>query len=101
MRNGVCAATGMGANACDRESITRLLTIKLAGEAIKIGKALVYELETINKFEPDDWIAAMDGNISVIAKIEQTMEDGAVGRSDDSRPSMAQDIAKNRRTEIH
>ncbi len=101
MRNGVCAATGMGANACDRESITRLLTIKLAGEAIKIGKALGYELETINKFEPDDWIAAMDGNISVIAKIEQTMEDGAVGRSDDSRPSMAQDIAKNRRTEIH
>ena len=61
MRNGVCAATGLGANACDRETITRRLTIRLAGEAVKIGKALGYELETINKFAPDDWVAAMDG----------------------------------------
>jgi 2-dehydropantoate 2-reductase len=101
MRNGVCAATGLGANACDRETITRRLTIRLAGEAVKIGKALGYELETINKFAPDDWVAAMDGDAAMVATMERTMEDGAVGRSDDSRPSMAQDIAKQRRTEIH
>ena len=34
MRNGVCAATGLGANACDKETITRRLTIRLAGEAV-------------------------------------------------------------------
>jgi 2-dehydropantoate 2-reductase len=101
MRNGVCAASGMGANDCDRESITRWLTIRLAGEAVKIGKALGYELETINKFKPDDWIAAIDGDTAMIAAMEKVMEDSAVGRSNDSRPSMAQDIAKKRRTEIH
>ena len=96
MRNGVCAATGMGANDCDRESITRRLTIRLAGEAVKIGKALGYELETINKFKP-----AIDGDTAMIASMEKVMEDSAVGRSNESRPSMAQDIAKKRRTEIH
>ena len=101
MRNGVCAATGLGANACDKETITRRLTIRLAGEAVKIGKALGYQLETINKFEPDDWVAAMNGNTSMVKTMEKVMEESAIGRSDDSRPSMAQDIAKKRRTEIH
>ena len=73
----------------------------VAGEAVKIGKALGYELETINKFKPDDWIAAIDGDTAMMAAMEKVMEDSAVGRSNDSRPSMAQDIAKKRRTEIH
>ena len=101
MRNGVCAATGMGANACDRETITRRLSIRLAGEAVKVGQALGYELETINHFAPDDWAAAHDGDSAMITRMEADMEAGSVGRSDDSRPSMAQDIAKRRRTEIH
>ena len=101
MRNGVCAASGLGANACDQETITRRLTIRLAGEAVKIGKALGYQLETINKFEPDDWVAATDGDNKMIASMEKVMEESAVGRSDASRPSMAQDIDKKRRTEIH
>ena len=101
MRNGVCAASGMSANACDRETVTRRLSIRLAGEAVKIGRALGYELETINRFGPDDWIAAHDGDSTMIARIEADMEAASVGRSDDSRPSMAQDIAKGRRTEIN
>lgn len=101
MRNGVCAATGMGANECDNEKITRRLSIRLAGEAVKIGQALGYELETINKFAPNDWVAAMNGDDTMVANMEKTMEDSIVGRSDASRPSMAQDIAKKRRTEIH
>ncbi len=101
MRNGVCAATGLGANACDHESITRRLSIRLAGEAVKIGHALGYQLEIINRFAPEDWMAAHDGDSAMIARMEADMEASAVGRSDDSRPSMAQDIAKQRRTEIH
>ena len=101
MRNGICAATGMGANECDKETITRRLSIRLAGEAVKIGQALGYELETINKFAPNEWVKAMDGDEEMINNMENTMEESAVGRSDASRPSMAQDIAKKRRTEIH
>ena len=43
----------------------------------------------------------MDGDEEMINNMESTMEESAVGRSDASRPSMAQDIAKKRRTEIH
>jgi 2-dehydropantoate 2-reductase len=100
MRNGVCAATGYGANACDNEQITRRLSIRLAGESVKIGQALGYELETINKFTPEDWVAGLEGDTAMVAKMEAEMKASSVGRSDDSRPSMAQDIAKKRRTEI-
>ena len=89
-----CAATGMEANECDKETITRRLSIRLAGEAVKIGQALGYELETINKFAPNEWVKAMDGDEEMINNMENTMEESAVGRSDASRPSMAQDIAK-------
>ena len=43
----------------------------------------------------------MDGDTAMVANMEKTMEESVIGRSDDSRPSMAQDIAKGRRTEIH
>lgn len=101
MRNGVCAATGLGANDCDREPVTRWLSIRLAGEAVRIGRALGFDLETINRFAPDDWVAASGSDSALRERIEADMEASAVGRSDDSRPSMAQDIAKGRRTEIH
>ena len=77
-----------------RSAITRRLSIRLAGEAVKIGQALGYELETINKFAPNEWVKAMDGDEEMINNMENTMEESAVGRSDASRPSMAQDIAK-------
>lgn len=101
MRNGVCAASGLGANACDREPVTRRLSIRLAGEAVRIGRALGYDLEIINRFPAEDWIAASEGDGELQARIESDMEAGSIGRSDDSRPSMAQDIDKGRRTEIH
>ena len=85
----------------DIEEVTRRLSIRLAGEAVKIGQALGYELETINKFAPDEWVAAMDGDGNMVANMEKTMKASIIGRSDDSRPSMAQDIAKKRRTEIN
>jgi 2-dehydropantoate 2-reductase len=46
-------------------------------------------------------VAATDGDNKMIASMEKVMEESAVGRSDASRPSMAQDIDKKRRTEIH
>lgn len=98
--NGVSAATGFGNNAMAREPVTRWLSIRLAGEAARIGRALGYELETINKFGADDWIAATDGDTAVRERIEAEMVAACEGRSETGRPSMGQDIAKGRRTEI-
>lgn len=98
--NGVSAATGLGNNAMAREPVTRWLSIRLAGEAARIGRALGYELETINKFSADEWIAATDGDAAVRERIEAEMVAACEGRSETGRPSMGQDIAKGRRTEI-
>ncbi|MBT5266655.1 MAG: 2-dehydropantoate 2-reductase [Rhodospirillaceae bacterium] len=100
MGNGVSAASGLGSNGMAREEVTRRLSIRLAGEGCRIGRALGYDLENINKFEADDWIAALDGDTALIERMEQSMIAGTEGRSDDHRPSMGQDMAKRRRTEI-
>jgi len=100
MSNGVSAASGLGSNGCAREPVTRQLMVRLGGEAARIGRALGYELEKIGKFAAEDWIAAADGDADRLDAIERDMLAANEGRSEDNRPSMGQDIAKGRRTEI-
>jgi 2-dehydropantoate 2-reductase len=100
MTNGVTGASGLSSNQSAREPITRRLSIRIGGEAVKVGRAMGFELETINKFKPDQWIAAADGDAQVIAAIEESMLAGTIGQDEERRPSMAQDIQKGRRTEI-
>jgi 2-dehydropantoate 2-reductase len=99
-QNGVSAASGLANNGVARNPDIRWLQIRICGEAAAIGKALGYELETIAKVAPDDWIAAWQGDAAVRERIEAGMLAACEGRSETSRPSMAQDIAKGRRTEI-
>ena len=100
MRNGICASTGMSGNECDRDEMIRRLTIRLAGEGVKIGQALGYDLEKINKFEPEKWAAAADGDAKVHKELEDAMVEATKSRAEGSRPSMGQDMIKGRRTEI-
>lgn len=102
MRNGVSASTGLGGNARDGHPIIRRVVIKLCGEAIRVGQALGYSLEKIIGLDPELYARAGEGDPAALAAVEATMktwtELGA--RSNLQRPSMAQDIAKGRRTEI-
>jgi len=84
MRNGVSAATGLG------------------GEAVRIGMALGYELESIVGIAPRLLLAALEGDARALARVEQITVAGSTGarRSNLQRPSIAQDMAKGRRTEI-
>ncbi len=100
MRNGICAASGMTANACDREPLTRSLAIRVAGEAVRVGLAQGFALETINGFAPDEWVGALDGDRALWTRMEEAMEASTARRSEAFIPSMAQDVNKGRRTEI-
>jgi 2-dehydropantoate 2-reductase len=102
MRNGVSAATGMSGNERDGHDIIRRVVIRLAGEAIRVGRALGYELERITGIEPSRLLAASDGDAAALAEVEAHMKAQATsqGRSNFQRPSMAQDMQKGRRTEI-
>ncbi len=100
MRNPVSAATGRGGNANDRDDHTRRLAIRLAGEAARVGQALGFDLELIYKMDAADLIAAEAGDTTAMEKCEKILLDNMTFRNDDQRPSMGQDMAKGRRTEI-
>jgi len=102
MRNGVSAATGLGGNARDAHPIIRNVVIRLGGEAVKVGRALGYDLEHITGIEPGKLLAASEGDQTALSEVEAHMLKGtrSQARSDLQRPSMAQDMQKGRRTEI-
>jgi 2-dehydropantoate 2-reductase len=102
MRNGVSAATGMGGNERDSHDVIRRVVIRLGGEAVRVGRALGYDLEYITGIEPTQLLAASEGDPAALAKVEAHIAKQTTGaaRSNLQRPSMAQDMQKGRRTEI-
>ncbi len=102
MRNGVSAASGLSGNECDRDERMRRLSIRLGGEAVRIGQALGYALEPIQKIDPAVLAAAEAGEMAALERAEtQILATLAAGqRSAKQRPSMGQDIMKGRKTEI-
>jgi len=102
MRNGVSAATGLGGNARDSHDAIRRVCIRLGGESVRVGQAMGFRLGKIGALEPETLALASEGRRGALAEIEALMLAGtnAAARSDLQRPSMAQDMAKGRRTEI-
>jgi 2-dehydropantoate 2-reductase len=102
MRNGISAATGLGGNDCDRDERIRRFSIRVGGEAVRIGQALGYALEKIQGIEPEVLARAAEGDAGALDQSEGTLLAAIAGgqRSDLQRPSMGQDMLKGRRTEI-
>jgi 2-dehydropantoate 2-reductase len=100
MGNGVTAATGMTTPACLGDRTIRRFQIALAGEGIRVGQALGYQLEKIRAIEPELLARAAEGDAGAMAEVESVIVPKSNPRADIQRPSMAQDILKGRRTEI-
>jgi 2-dehydropantoate 2-reductase len=93
---------GMSGNERDAHPQIRRVVIRLGGEAVKVGRALGYDVEHITGLAPHLLFAASQGDTKALADVEKHMQSGTSGRarSNLQRPSMAQDIQKGRRTEI-
>jgi 2-dehydropantoate 2-reductase len=102
MGNGVTAASGLTSNACLQDPAIRRLQIQLAGEAVRVGQALGFQLEKIRGAEPALYVRAIEGDAQAMSALEASIvpKAGSNPRADIQRPSMAQDILKGRRTEI-
>ena len=102
MRNGVSAVTGLSSPQCDQNAAVRRYSIRLGGEAVRVGQALGYQLENLGKLKPEVLALAAEGDAGAMTQVEELMTARAHGnpRGDIQRPSMAQDIGKGRRTEI-
>lgn len=99
MRNGLSAATGLWGNQRDTLEGPRWVSIRLGSEAVRVGQALGFRLERMLGMEPEVLARAGEGHRDALAEITGVLLEGARQRADDQRPSMAQDIAKGRRTE--
>ena len=102
MGNGVTAATGLTSPACLGNDRIRRFQIALAGEGVRVGQALGFQLEKIRGVEPEKLARAAEGDREALAAAESVLipKAGENPRADIQRPSMAQDILKGRRTEI-
>ena len=102
MGNGVTAATGLTSGECLRNDAIRRFQIRLAGEGIRVGQALGFQLEKIRGLDPERLARANEGDAAALQEVEAALipKQGANPRGDLQRPSMAQDILKGRRTEI-
>jgi 2-dehydropantoate 2-reductase len=99
MRNGLSAATGLYGNQRDVAEAPRWVSIRLASQTVRVGQALGFQLEKMLGMEPETLARAGEGNRDALAEVTDLLIEGAKRRSDEQRPSMAQDIAKGRRTE--
>jgi 2-dehydropantoate 2-reductase len=99
MRNGLSAATGLWGNQRDALEGPRWVSIRLGSEAVRVGQALGFQLERMLGMDAEVLARAGEGHKDALTEITEVLVEGAKKRSDDQRPSMAQDIAKGRRTE--
>jgi 2-dehydropantoate 2-reductase len=99
MRNGLSAASALNGNARDQAEGPRWLSIRLGSEAVRVGQAFGYQLEKMLGMDPETLARAGEGNRDALTEIVDILLEGARKRSDEQRPSMAQDISKGRRTE--
>jgi 2-dehydropantoate 2-reductase len=99
MRNGLSAVTGLSGNQRDSAEGTRNVSIRLGSQAVRVGQALGFQLERMLGMEAETLARAGEGSRDANAEITDILLQGAKTRSDEQRPSMAQDIFKGRRTE--
>ncbi|MFT5392148.1 MAG: 2-dehydropantoate 2-reductase [Gammaproteobacteria bacterium] len=101
MYNGLSAATGLTGKEGDRDAHHRSVAIRLAGEAVLVGQALGYQLESIYGLDPATLAAAAQGNNAAMDELDRTLvERSQTPGGGNHRPSMGQDMVKGRRTEI-
>ena len=99
MRNGLSAATGLSGNARDLAEGTRDVSIRLGSQAVRVGQALGFQLEKMLGMDAETLARAGEGSADAKTEIAENLIRQAQTRSDEQRPSMAQDIFKGRRTE--
>jgi len=96
MGNAISASTSMGTQELDKNPDCRAIGIHLAKEAAQVGLALGLNVVEINARPASMWASADRGEI--FEELDGFLE-GRISRSN-WKASMAQDVAKGRRSEI-
>ena len=98
--HGLAAATGLNSRALMVSKELRPLTIRLAAEGVRVGRAQNFKLVDIYGAEADTWLAAERCDAQALADIETGLHARYVRATEDERPSVALDIMRGRRSEL-
>ncbi len=99
--HGLLGATGLDNRAVlvERGPVHRL-GVKLAAEAIAVGRALGYDIGTLLGIAPDDWLAASAGAGAAQTRLHQGLLAWMAKLTAPSRSSVGRDVMSGRRSEI-
>ena len=102
MRGPLAAATGLNSKGIDRNETLRHLALRIGAEAALVGRAHGFRFARIDSIDADLFARAGAGDADGFAEVDRlTVEKSARDtRGEMQRPSMGQDMAKGRRTEI-
>ena len=94
--NPVQAMTGMGSSGLSENPRARLIQIQICKESAQVGMAQNYDVEPVSGVPVETWARADQGD--VLEELDAKFQ--GRGGGGDWKSSMAQDVAKGRRTEI-
>jgi 2-dehydropantoate 2-reductase len=100
MANGLSACTGLGGGDMLNNDPIRRFSTRLGSEAIRVGRALGYELEEILHLPPETIARAGEGDVAAMQVCDAQRFKDSARTASGQRPSMGQDMQKGRRTEI-
>jgi 2-dehydropantoate 2-reductase len=98
--HGLAVATGLNSRALMASWELRPLTIRLAAEGVRVGRAQDLRLVDIYGSAADTWLAAERGEAAALAAIEQGLQPRYLRATEDERPSAALDVMRGRRSEL-
>lgn len=98
--HGLAVTTGLNSRALMVSKELRPLTIRLAAEGVRAGRAQQLKLVDIYGAEADTWLAAERGEPQALADIEQGLQARYARATEDERPSAALDVMRGRRSEL-
>jgi 2-dehydropantoate 2-reductase len=98
--HGLAVATGLNSRALMVSQALRPLTIRLASEGVRVGRAQGFRLVDIYGAAADTWLAAERGDAAALAAIEQGLQPRYLRATEDERPSAALDVMRGRRSEL-
>ena len=98
--HGLAVATGLNSRALMASKQLRPLTIRLAAEGVRVGRAQGLRLVDIYGAEADTWLAAERGDARALAAIEKGLQARHARATEDERASAALDVMRGRRSEL-
>lgn len=99
--HGLLGATGLDNRAIYVERGTaHRIGIKLAAEAIAVGRAQGYKLGTVLGIQADDWVGADGGDASALKTVQDGLTAWMATLLEPSQSSVGRDVARGRRSEI-